>query len=651
MRKLFLFCLFLVGNYIHTFAQLQENDKGYSDSLQYLAKHASTDSVKAMANFSLSRYWCKQRDTKKADYFLAQGKKNSKNSRYLNALYLYSVGVNLAQQNNNSANTHAKIYLLKADSIFAHTRTKACNLLRAKLWNNYSILLSRENKQQQSIDVLLNKVIPLARASGDIAMEGIAYHTVAAFLDLVAQSEKASVYFKKSIIILENIKIDTVRLARVYNNSARNSMLRNKYNEAKNTIEKARLLFKNHTNVPSYVYFCGFESYYWLMLKQYDKSLTALNEGLKTAKKLNLVKEQNDLLIQKYNIFNAQDNYEGAKNVILEIIKGDSSTYIENKATNYKHAFESYELLHNLPEAFKWLKKYTLLRDSANNTRLKEEVNALEIKFKTAENQKKIAALNMANQKANLSAKNSRLLNWLLGVVSLLILSVFIFAVYYYRNQKKLATQREEIRLSNAMLQGQETERHRVARDLHDGLGNVLAVVKFNLWQFAKEKPAAALDEIINQVDHSVSELRRISHDMMPEMLLNIGLEAALKDLCESLNSDELEIDCQLIDIKNNIPQQTQVSIYRIIQELLTNVVKHAEAKNAFLQCTQHKNAFFITLEDDGKGFNNPQQRDKTGIGLSNIKSRIAYLNGKMEIGKRINQFGTSINIELNVKG
>ncbi|RBQ05376.1 sensor histidine kinase [Pedobacter miscanthi] len=648
MRKLFLFCLLLANSYLYTFAQLQVTDKRYPDSLLYLVKNAPTDSIKIVSNLALSRFWSKNGDTIKANYFLAQGKKRIKKTGYLYALYFYSIGTNAAYQNDNR--TGAKKYLLKADSIFAHIKTKECYILRAKLWNNYSILLSRENKQQQSIDVLISKVIPLSRAAGDPLMEGVAYHSIAVFLDLVAENEKASIYFEKSIGILESIKTDTIMLARVYNNSARNSMARNKFNEAKILLDKSKSLLKNQLNTPSYIYFCGFESYYFLKLKQYDRSLIALNKGLEIAKKLNLVKERNDLLNQKYNILNSQFDYKTAKDVILEIIKNDANTYLENKANHYKQAYESYELLNDLPEAFKWLKKYAILRDSVNDTKLKTEVNALEIKFKTAENQKKIAELNTANQKANLSTQNSHLLNWLLSVVTLLVLSVFIFGFYYYRNQKKLATQREEIRLSNAMLQGQETERHRVARDLHDGLGNVLAVVKFNLWQFAKEKPAAELDEIINQVDHSVSELRRISHNMMPEMLLNIGLEAALKDLCESLNSDELEIDCQLIDIKNNIPQQTQVSIYRIIQELLTNVVKHAEAKSAFLQCTQHKNAFFITLEDDGKGFNNPQQTDKTGIGLNNIKSRIAYLNGKMEIGKRINQFGTSINIELNVK-
>ncbi|MFD2583059.1 sensor histidine kinase [Pedobacter vanadiisoli] len=647
MGRLSIFCL-LFFSYQTTFAQLLETDKRYPDSLQYVVKHAGTDSLKAIANFALSRHWGKQRDDKKANDYLAEGRKKSKNSRYLYALYLYSAGINSAYQDKGAA--VAKNFLLKADSIFAYTKTKECNLLRAKLWNNYSILLSRENKQQQSIDILLNKVIPLARASGDVAMEGVAYHAVAVFMDLVAQSEKASVYFKKSITILENIKTDTVRLARAYNNSARNSMVRNKFKEAGATIEKARLLFKNHTNIPSYVYFCGFESYYLLMLKQYGKSLKALNKGLETATRLKLTKERNDLLIQKYNILNAQQNYEEGKNVILEIIKSDSNTYIENKATHYKQASESYELLENLPEAFKWLKKYTLLRDSANNIRLKEEVNALEIKFKAAENQKKIADLNLANQKANLSAKNSRLLNWLLSVVSLLVLSVSIFAVYYYYNQKKLATQREEIRLSNAMLQGQETERYRVARDLHDGLGNLLTVIKFNLGQLVKEKPAAELNEIAYQLDHSISELRRIAHDMIPEMLLNIGLEAALKDLCESLTSDNLEIDCQLIKIKNTIPQQIQVSIYRIIQELLTNVVKHAQARNVLLQCTQQKNIFFITLEDDGRGFDTNQQKEKAGIGLNNIKSRVAYLNGKMEIVSHTDQPGTSINIELNVK-
>eukprot|EP01012_Entosiphon_sulcatum_P065295 TRINITY_DN9420_c0_g2_i1.p1 TRINITY_DN9420_c0_g2~~TRINITY_DN9420_c0_g2_i1.p1 ORF type:complete len:652 (+),score=43.97 TRINITY_DN9420_c0_g2_i1:68-2023(+) len=625
------------------------NNQRHVDSLNAILNGKQPDSLKAVVDFSLARFWAKEGDLKKVNFYLSQGKKLINRSRYLEGLYLYARGMIYFNTNDNLS---SKKYLIRADSAFASGKTKNSYNARAKLWYNYALLLERENNYTGALNITLTKMVPMAKLAGNQIPVGSAYQFIANMLDKLGQSEKAAEYFQKSIITLENTPVDSTVLVQLYITSARNSMNLNRLADAKLSLDKAKLVFANNKKSTLYIYYCEFQSYYYLRLKEYSKSLFILNEGIGIAEKLNLNREKKDLLCQKYNILNDQGKHEEAKNIISQVIKIDDKglVFLEDRVLHYKQAYETYDALKNLPEAFKWLKKYTSLRDSANNAKLKEELNILEIKFKTAENQKKIAELNTANQKANLSAKNSHLLNWLLGVVSLLILSVFIFGFYYYRNQKKIATQREEIRLSNAMLQGQETERHRVARDLHDGLGNVLAVVKFNLWQFAKEKPAAELDEIINQVDHSVSELRRISHNMMPEMLLNIGLEAALKDLCESLNSDELEIDCQLIHIKNNIPQQTQVSIYRIIQELLTNVVKHAEAKNAFLQCTQHKNAFFITLEDDGKGFNNPEQRDKTGIGLSNIKSRIAYLNGKMEIGKRINQFGTSINIELNVK-
>ncbi|SDD29334.1 sensor histidine kinase [Pedobacter soli] len=647
MRKLLLFGLLFLFRCVPVFGQLQVSDKRYPDSLQNLAQHAGTDSVKAIANFSLSRYWAGERDTLKASYFLAQGKKHIKNSHYLYALYLYSAGTNVAYQNNRT--TDAKKYLLKADRIFEYIKTKESNLIRAKLWNNYSILLSRENKEQESVKLILNKVIPLARAAGDPSMEGLAYHAVAVFFDHSAQSEKASTYYKKSISLLESTKTDDIHMARVYNNSARNSMTRDKFDEARLLINKAKLLLKAHTNTPSYIYLCAFESFYLLKVKQYNKSLKALDEGLKIAKALNLDKERTDLLNQKYNLLIAQRNYQEAKDIILEIIKSDDKTFTENKVDHYKQAYESFELLNNLPEAFKWLKKYALLRDSVNKSKLKEEINTLEIKFRTAENQKKIAELNTANQKANLSAKNSRLLNWLFGTTILFILSILFFGIYYYRNQKKRAEQTEAIRLSKAMITGQETERYRIARELHDGLGNILAVVKFNLSDLVIENQTEELAHVIQQLDHSISELRRIAHDMMPEMLISIGLEAALKDLCESLTSQKLTVDYHFIKIENAIPQQTQLAIYRIVQELLTNVVKHAEAKNVLLQCTQNKNIFFITLDDDGKGFNPNLQKEQTGIGLGNIKSRVAYLNGKIEIGPRINQSGTSINIELNV--
>ena len=132
----------------------------------------------------------------------------------------------------------------------------------------------------------------------------------------------------------------------------------------------------------------------------------------------------------------------------------------------------------------------------------------------------------------------------------------------------------------------------------------------------------------------------------MPASLLQLGLELALKDLCESFISDNLNIDFQFLGLTNNIPMDKQVAIYRIVQELLNNVAKHAKAKNVLLQCSQYDDNFMITIEDDGVGFDPESLNEKNGKGMTNIKAKVAYLDGKFEIMSSDGE-GTSINIEL----
>ena len=203
------------------------------------------------------------------------------------------------------------------------------------------------------------------------------------------------------------------------------------------------------------------------------------------------------------------------------------------------------------------------------------------------------------------------------------------------------------------MLQGEERERRRWAGDLHDGLGGMLAGVKMNLTGLTVTAPVAQdadLNKVIGQLDHSISELRRIARNMMPEALLKLGLETALKDLCESVMTDQVRVDFQSFGIEKTIPQPTQVTIYRIVQELLTNAIRHGHASSILLQCSQNEGVFFVTLEDNGKGFDPHKAAHAKGIGLSNVKSRVDYLNGKMDIASAVNE-GTTINIELYVAG
>ena len=217
-------------------------------------------------------------------------------------------------------------------------------------------------------------------------------------------------------------------------------------------------------------------------------------------------------------------------------------------------------------------------------------------------------------------------------------------------HQAELENIEKEKQLSNytALMEGQEQERRRLARDLHDGLGCRLSALKLNLSRVpaTSEQQEQSLLQVTDQLDISIRELRRISRNMMPEALLTLGLQDALKDLCSSVMSPQLRLVYNAYNIDPALPLSTQTTIYRMIQEIINNAVKHANASVIMLQCSQEEDSFFITVEDNGKGFNiSDHQSD--GIGLKNIRNRVDYFNGDLNIES--SPEGTIINIELNV--
>ncbi|HEY0608992.1 MAG TPA: sensor histidine kinase, partial [Chitinophaga sp.] len=283
-----------------------------------------------------------------------------------------------------------------------------------------------------------------------------------------------------------------------------------------------------------------------------------------------------------------------------------------------------------------------------------------------AENEKKISRLESENKITKLSARNNRLLAWLSGAASIILLVVAAFSVYYYRSNKKLSAQKEinhrqqlkeiaqQQQLSNiqAMMEGEERERGRVARDLHDGLGGLLAGVKMDLSKLGDKAATAPplrdqLQATTRQLDGSINELRRIARNMMPETLLRFGLETALKDFCTGVENEGTAITLQCYGMEqHDLRPNVQLMVYRIVQELVTNALKHAKASRILVDCIQHGSEVSITVEDNGKGFD-PKAVNGNGSGLNNIRTRVDYLNGKMDIQFAANT-GTSINIQFN---
>jgi len=242
--------------------------------------------------------------------------------------------------------------------------------------------------------------------------------------------------------------------------------------------------------------------------------------------------------------------------------------------------------------------------------------------------------------------------------IALLIGSVIILLATYLtiRNyQKRLSAnqiihlQREEInhrkitdlennlkiKTMNSMILGQEAERERVAKDLHDSLGGLLSTIKLHFdaiqLQDAEVGELTEYKKAYGLIDEACKEVRNISNNMQPGALLKMGLVPAIGDMVNRVKSDETpEIDFQHYDVNGKMEQTTLLNIYRVIQELLNNSIKHSEAKHILVQLIQKEDELMVMVEDDGIGYD--PSKIKPGMGTENIASRVSFLKGELSI-------------------
>jgi two-component system NarL family sensor kinase len=638
------------------------NEKAYSDSLNNVLHQTNSDSIKARTYYLLSDYW-RSKDTVKSKAFLLEGQHSGNQYPLTKALYHYYKG----QLYFNFDPDKAGAAFLDCYHQLAGLSTHEALKFQSLAIFNYGIMERPQKGDAFFVDITLNRAIPLSEKAGDPEKTAHYYAQLGTVFMYNGQFDKAGVYIAKAIQILKDKYPNSATLLFAYLSATSNAIYSNKNNAAKVFLEKAAALLKPYPTSINYPFYYYNEGLYYTAVNEFDKALSSLNKGIYKAQDLKQFPLLQMLIFRKYNIFLEQKRYAPAKGLLMGLLKtGQLTKDPNNRKTVYTGLATTSAALGLMGEAYKWSSAYSKLSDSLYESRLKERMDAMEVKYRNAENQKRIAILEKEKQGALLNAKNNRLNNWLLAAISLGLLIIALIFIFYYRNSKRLLEQktinyqqqlneleqRQRITAISAMLRGEEKERIRIARDLHDGLGGTLAGIRINLSGriAANEirKGDEGLHQIIIQLDHAVNELRQIAHNMMPETLLKFGLEIALKDLCESFMTNYTRIDFQTFGIEKSIPTSIQITVYRIIQEIMANALRHAKATNIVLQCSQNNTTVFITAEDNGVGFNMSTLNTITGMGFTNIKSRVDYLNGKLEIESAVNE-GTTINIELNV--
>ncbi len=197
-----------------------------------------------------------------------------------------------------------------------------------------------------------------------------------------------------------------------------------------------------------------------------------------------------------------------------------------------------------------------------------------------------------------------------------------------------------------ALLEGQENERRRIIKELHDGVGQMLTAIRMHVDIIDDERK----DEIKSQINDAIAEIKRISYNVMPQSIIDYGLEAALKGLCDSVKKySPIIIDFRFIkEVEHKLDFEISIALFRIAQEGLNNIIKHAQATHVDLHILDKEDEVYFILEDNGKGFDQTDKSHQSGSGLRNIKERAKLLHGSAEIHTTTG-IGTSIEVHIPI--
>lgn len=220
--------------------------------------------------------------------------------------------------------------------------------------------------------------------------------------------------------------------------------------------------------------------------------------------------------------------------------------------------------------------------------------------------------------------------------------------------QVKTEQQLKEMQLWEALVNGEEKERSRIAKDLHDGVAGMLAAAKMHLASLHSSEreiaETAAFKQAIQLLEEAAVEVRKTSHNLMPELLLQHGLDEALRRYCCNIsNNSTLVVRYDSWGELKRYKSSFELSVYRIVQELVNNIVKHAQASEAVVQFHCDEKVLYVTVEDNGIGFSNGQSQ-KEGMGLSNLHARIKAMNGQIELNAVTGQ-GVNVYLEFETAG
>lgn len=427
--------------------------------------------------------------------------------------------------------------------------------------------------------------------------------------------------------------------------------------EIKQSLKQDKSIDSNYDNL----------GYCFYALGEYNKAIQFYTKSFDLKEKTGKKEGLSAVYTNLGNLFFSKKEYDEAlfyykKGLINSEINSNKLITLEL----YQNIYKSYSITGQLENAVFFNNKYIALRDSLDATYR----NTINLKEKYQDEQRKNQLLEKDKliNEIKIKRKNIMIMSLVGGMILLILLFFTLFRSYRLKQKTLLAEKNnkineqkvtellkdQELKSMSAMMEGQEGERKRIAQDLHDRLGSMLSMVKLHFKSVEENIQALRENNILmyskanNLLDEACDEVRKIANDLTSGILNKFGLIPALNNLKESIEATgQLKIEVLNFGFdENRLDYSIEINLYRIIQELISNILKHSKASEVSIQLLKKEKQLNIVVEDNGMGFDVNQAKNRKGMGLKNIESRVNSLNGEFNIdsGKGA---GTTITIDI----
>ncbi len=342
-----------------------------------------------------------------------------------------------------------------------------------------------------------------------------------------------------------------------------------------------------------------------------------------------------------------------AKNMLIDISSTCGGLETKDQIQACEDLISIYKKEKDFENAVIQYDRLISFRDSISHS---EQIKAVYDYKEKYESEKKDKVI--LNQKLTVQKSRIQLITLGLGILILSSIGLFTWIIFKKRRKRELLLQKkemEQLQIKNeliafeAMIEGEEKERTRLSRELHDGIGALLMNIKARFQLLLKSsEDKEALEPTALLIDKTYDEVRRVSHNLMPNSLQMLGLKGAIEDLAYTNSHANLHIETQIKGMENELDKNKSLILFRIIQELITNAIKHSKGNNILIQLIKQDQLLSLSVDDNGLGFD-ANQFNENGLGLSNIKSRVKYLRGELDIDSTLGE-GSSFNILIPYK-